>query len=102
MFIENFDKIYGGTFWTSNTMYEIEKDSLVMAPNHHVLRLNPIQGTAHNPMTVVLMKTDKCIKMGIYQDTYLNPIGVKDIPFRYMKGLTDFKILLAATIETYE
>jgi hypothetical protein len=53
-------------------------------------------------MTVVLMKTDKCIKMGIYYDTYLNPIAIKDIPFRYMKGLTDFKILLATTIEPHE
>jgi hypothetical protein len=102
MFIQNFDKIYSETLYTSNTMYEIQKDAMVIAPYHHVFRLNPIQGTAHNPMTVVLMKTDKCIKMGIYQDTYLNPIAIKDIPFRYMKGLTDFKIVLAATIETYE
>jgi hypothetical protein len=102
MFIENFDKIYGETLYTTNTMYEIQKDAMVVAPYHHVFRLNPIQGTAHNPMTVVLMKTDKCIKMGIYYDTYLNPIAIKDIPFRYMKGLTDFKILLATTIEPHE
>ena len=102
MFIENFDRIYGENLYTQNTMYGIQNDALVVAPNHHVLRLNPIQGTAHNPMTVVLMKTDKCIKMGIYYDTYLNPIAIKDIPFRYMKGLNNFKKLLSATIETYE
>jgi hypothetical protein len=102
MFIENFDRIYGENLYTQNTMYEILKDALVIAPNHHVLRLNPIQGTAHNPMTVVLMKTDKCIKMGIYQDTYLNPIVVKDIPFRDIKRFEDFKMVLSKIIETYE
>jgi hypothetical protein len=75
---------------------------MMIAPNHHVLRLNPIQGMAHNPMTVVLMKTDTCIKMGIYQDTYLNPIVVKDIPFRDMKRFENFKMLLATIIESYE
>jgi hypothetical protein len=102
MFIENFDRIYGENLYTQNTMYEIEKDTMMIAPNHHVLRLNPIRGTAHNPMTVVLMKTDKCIKMGIYHDTYLNPIAIKDIPFRDMKRFENFKTLLATIIETYE
>ena len=102
MFIENFDKIYGEHLYTSNTIYEIEKDVMVIAPYHHVLRLNPIQGMAHNPMTVVLMKTYECIKMGVYHDTYLNPILIKDIPFRDMKGLTNFKTLLATIIEPYE
>jgi hypothetical protein len=102
MFIENFDRIYGENLYTQNTMYEIQNDALVIAPNHHVLRLNPIQGKAHNPMTVVLMKTDMCIKMGIYQDTYLNPIAVKDIAFRDMKRFENFKMLLATTIEVYE
>jgi len=102
MFIQNFDKIYSETLYTSNTMYEIQKDVMVIAPHHHVFRLNPIQGTAHNPMTVVLMKTDKCIKMGIYQDTYLNPIVVKDISFRDIKRFEDFKMVLSKIIETYE
>jgi dTDP-4-dehydrorhamnose reductase len=102
MFIENFNKIYGETLYTQNTMYGIQNDALVVAPNHHVLRLNPIQGKAHNPMTVVLMKTDTCIKMGIYQDTYLNPIAVKDIAFIDMKRFENFKMLLATTIEIYE
>jgi hypothetical protein len=53
-------------------------------------------------MTVVLMKTNTCIKMGIYQDTYLNPIVVKDIPFRDMKRFENFKILLAELINQYE
>jgi hypothetical protein len=53
-------------------------------------------------MTVVLMKTDKCIKMGIYQDTYLNPIAVKDILFRDIKRFEDFKMVLSKIIETYE
>jgi hypothetical protein len=53
-------------------------------------------------MTVVLMKTDKCIKMGIYHDTYLNPIAVKEIPFRDMKRFENFKTLLATIIESYE
>jgi hypothetical protein len=102
MFIENFDRIYSEYLYTSNNMYGIEKDTMMIAPNHHVFRLNPIQGMAHNPMTVVLMKTDKCIKIGVYSDTYLNPILVKDIPFRDMKRFENFKTLLATIIEPYE
>jgi hypothetical protein len=102
MFIENFDRIYGEFLYTQDTMYLIEKDTMMIAPNHHVFRLNPTSGKGQNPMTIVLMKTDKCIKMGIYHDTYLNPIAVKDIPFRDMKRFENFKTLLATIIESYE
>jgi dTDP-4-dehydrorhamnose reductase len=102
MFIENFDRIYGEYLYTRDTMYLIEKDTMMIAPNHHILRINPTSGKGQNPMTIVLMKSDKRIKMGVYHDTYLNPIAIKDIPLRDIKRFENFKTLLATTIETYE
>ncbi len=102
MFIGNFDKIYGENLYTQNTMYVVERDTMTIAPLHHILRLNPITGKGQNPMTIVLMKTDKSIKMGVYYDCYLNPILVKEIPFRDIKRFEDFKTLLATLIEPYE
>jgi len=102
MFIVNFDKIYGETLYTQNTMYAVERDAMTVAPLHHILRLNPLSGKGQNPLTIVLMKTDKSIKMGIYADTYLNPILMKEIPFRDVKRFEDFKTLLATLIEPYE
>ena len=102
MFIENFNRIYGENLYTQNTMYGIEKDAMMIAPYHHILRLNPIGGRGQNPLTIVLMKTDECIKIGVYTDTNLNPMLIKDVPFRDMKRFENFKMLLSKIIEPYE
>ena len=102
MFIQNFDKIYGEDLYTQNTMYIVERDTMTIAPLHHILRLNPIKGKGQNPLTIVLMKTDKSIKMGVYADTYMNPILMKEILFRDIKTLSEFKILISTLIEPYE
>jgi hypothetical protein len=102
MFIENFDRIYGENLYTQNTVYVVERDTMTVAPLHHILRLNPIKGKGQNPLTIVLMKTDKSIKMGVYADTYLNPFVMKEIPFRDIKRFEDFKTLLSTTIEPHE
>ncbi len=102
MFIQNFDKIYGEELYTQNTMYVVERDTMTIAPLHHILRLNPIKGKGQNPLTIVLMKTDKSIKMGVYADTYMNPILMKEILFRDIKTLSEFKILISTLIEPYE
>ena len=54
-FIENFDRIYGEKLYTSNTLYKIERDSMTIAPYHHVLRLLPEVGKSSEPKTIVLM-----------------------------------------------
>ncbi len=102
MFIQNFNKIYGEELYTQNTMYVVERDTMTIAPLHHILRLNPIKGKGQNPLTIVLMKTDKSIKMGVYADTYMNPILMKEILFRDIKTLSEFKILISTLIEPYE
>jgi len=53
-------------------------------------------------LTIVLMKTDECIKIGVYTDTNLNPILIKDVPFRDIKKFENFKMLLSKIIEPYE
>jgi len=53
-------------------------------------------------LTIVLMKTDECIKIGVYTDTNLNPILIKDVPFRDIKIFENFKMLLSKIIEPYE
>jgi hypothetical protein len=83
-------------------MYVVERDTMTIAPLHHILRLNPVKGKGQNPLTIVLMKTDTAIKIAVYADTYLNAILMKEISFRDIKKLEDFKTLLATLIEPYE
>jgi hypothetical protein len=102
MFIENFDRIYGEKLYTSNTLYKIEKDTMTIAPLHHTLRLIPEVGKSSEPKTIVLMKTNEGIKIGMYVDRQWSPLFIKDIKFRDIKRFEDFKILLATLIEPYE
>jgi hypothetical protein len=102
MFIENFDKIYGENLHTMATIYSIERDTMTIAPHHHVLRLIPKVGKSNVEKTVVLMKTDSGVKIGIYTDSAWNPILIKEQKFKDIKRLGDFKILLAELINPYE
>jgi hypothetical protein len=102
MFIENFDRIYGEKLYTSNTLYKIEKDTMTIAPLHHTLRLIPEVGKSSEPKTIVLMKTNEGIKIGMYIDREWNPVFIKDTKFRDIKTLSEFKILLSTLIEPYE
>ncbi len=101
-FIENFDRIYGETLYTSNTMYDIQRDTMTIAPSHHVLRLIPKVGKSDIAKTIVLMKTNEGIKIGMYVDGSWNPIFIKEQRFRDIRRFEDFKILLATLIEPYE
>jgi len=101
-FIENFDRIYGENLYTSNTLYKIERDTMTIAPHHHVLRLTPEVGKSSEAKTIVLMKTNEGIKIGMYIDRDWNPMFIKDQKFRDIKRFEDFKILLATLIEPYE
>lgn len=102
MFIENFYRIYGETLYTNNTMYKIERDTMTIAPLHHVLRLIPDIGKSDIPKTIVLMKTNEGIKIGMYVDGSWNPIFIKEQKFRDIKRIENFKTLLATLIEPYE
>jgi len=102
MFIENFDRIYGETLYTNNTMYKIDRDAMTIAPQHHTLRLIPEVGKSSEPKTVVVAKTDEGIKIGVYIDRVWNPILIKIVRFRDIKTLSEFKILLSTLIEPYE
>jgi len=102
MFIENFDRIYGESLYTQNTMYKVEKDTMTIAPHHHTLRLIPEVGKSSEPKTIVLMKTNEGIKIGMYIDREWNPVFIKDTKFRDIKTLSEFKILLSTLIEPYE
>ncbi len=102
MFIENFDRIYGENLYTQNTMYEILKDAMIIAPNHHVLRLIPKVGESGVPKTIVLMKTDEGVKIAMYVDKEWSPVFIKDQKFRDIKTLSEFKILIAELINPYE
>ncbi len=102
MFIENFDRIYGESLYTQNTMYKVEKDTMTIAPHHHTLRLIPEVGKSSEPKTIVLMKTNEGIKIGVYIDREWNPILIKDTRFRDIKTLSEFKILLSTIIEPCE
>ncbi len=101
-FIQNFDKIYGETLYTMDTMYEIQRDTMTIAPTHHTLRLVPKVGKSGVAKTIVLMKTDVGIKIGMYVDNEKNPVFIKDQKFRDIKTLSEFKILLSTLIEPYE
>jgi hypothetical protein len=101
-FIENFDRIYGETLYTPNTMYNVDRDNMTIAPQHHVLRLIPKVGKSTEPKTVVLMKNKNGIKIGMYVDRDCNPVFIKEQRFRDIRRFEDFKILLAKLIEPYE
>ena len=76
MFIENFDKVYGETLYTNDTMYKIDRDDMTIAPHHHILRLVPAVGKSNVAKTIVLMKTDEGVKIGMYVDNEKNTQGV--------------------------
>jgi hypothetical protein len=101
-FIENFDRIYGEKLYTCNTLYKIERDTMTIAPHHHTFHLVPSFGKSNVEKTIVLMKTDDGIKIGMYVDRQWSPIFIKDIKFRDIKRFEDFKILLSTLIEPYE
>lgn len=102
MFIENFDRIYGETLYTMDTRYNIQRDEMTVAPNHHVIRLIPTVGKSSEPKTIVLMKTDNGVKIAMYIDREWTPIFIKDVKFRDIKRFEDFKRLLAELINPYE
>ncbi len=102
MFIENFDRVFGETIHTMHTIYGIERDDMTIAPHHHVLRLIPKVGESGVPKTIVLMKTDNGIKIGMYKDRECNPTFIKEQKFKDIKRFEDFKILLAELINPYE
>ena len=101
-FIENFDRIFGETLYTNDTMYKIERDSMTIAPTHHVFRLVPEVGKSNTPKTIVLMKTNEGIKIAMYVDNDWSPVFIKDQKFRDIKRFTDFQMLLAELINPYE
>ncbi len=101
-FIENFDRIYGETLYTMDTMYNIQRDEMTVAPHHHVIRLIPTVGKSNVAKTIVLMKTDAGVKIGMYVDNEKNPVFIKDQKFRDIKTLSEFKILLSELINPYE
>lgn len=101
-FIENFDRIYGETLYTNDTMYKIDKDDMLTAPYHHAFRLIPTVGKSNTPKTIVLKKTDEGIKIAMYVDTDWSPVFIKEQRFRDIKRFDDFKILLANLINPYE
>jgi hypothetical protein len=102
MFIENFDKVYGETLYTNDTMYKIDRDDMTIAPHHHILRLVPTVGKSNVAKTIVLMKTDEGVKIGMYVDNEKNAVFIKDQKFRDIKTLSEFKILLSELINPYE
>ena len=101
-FIENFDKIYGESLYIMDTMYKIERDTMTIAPTHHVFRLVPKVGKSNTPKTIVLMKTDEGVKIAMYVDNDWSPVFIKDQKFRDIKRFTDFQMLLAELINPYE
>lgn len=101
-FIENFDRIYGETLYTNNTMYKIDRDAMTIALNHHTLRLMPEVGKSNEAKTIVLMKTNDGVKIAMYRDKDWNPVFIKEQKFRDIKTLSEFKILLSTLIEPYE
>lgn len=101
-FIQNFDRIFSQKLHTNDTMYSIEKDWMTLAPKHHVLRLTYLAGVKAEPKTIVLMKTDKGVKIALYYDNQNNPTFIKEQRFRDIRTIDDFKILIGKLIEPYD
>lgn len=101
-FIENFDRIYGETLYTNDTMYKIDRDNMTIAPHHHVFKLIPEVGKSKTTKTIVLMKTNEGIKIGMYDDNDWKPVFIKEQRAGDIRRFEDFKILIATLIEPYE
>lgn len=102
MLVENWDKIYGINFYTNNTMYQIQKDTMTVAPNAHTLRLIPVSGSGSLAFTIVITKMENRIKCGIYVDRHWNPIEISDISRLDLKTIDTFKKFLSYKIQNHE
>jgi hypothetical protein len=103
MLVENWDKIYGINFYTNNTMYEVRKDSMAIAPNAHTLKLIPVSGSGSLAFTIVVTKMQHgVIKCGIYVDSNWNPLEIFEMNRLNLKSIDAFKSLLSAKIPNHE
>lgn len=103
MHIENFNKIYGQVIYTNDTMYDIVKDTMTVAPyNSYTLRLNPMSGKTKNGFTLVITIYENRIRCGIYVDNQWNAIEIFDLSKLDLKSIDTFKKLLSAKIQNYE
>ena len=104
MLIENFDRIYGEIIYTTNTAYEVCKDSILRSSYSHTIRLNPIKGGNQDTkaFTIVISMLDVRIACGIYIDTKWDAIEVFDLSKLDLKRMDTFKKLLSAKIQNHE
>ena len=103
MLIENFDKIYGQVIYTSDTMFEVVKDSMIVSPhNSYTFRLKPISGKTKIDFTLVITVLENRIKCGIYVDGQWNAIEIFDMSKMDLKTIETFKRLVAQKIQNHE
>jgi hypothetical protein len=103
MYIENFDKIYGQVLYTSDTMFEFTKDSMIVAPHSsYTLRLKPVSGTTKHDFTLVITVLENRIKCGIYIDGKWEALEIFDMSRMDLKTIETFKRLVAQKIQNHE
>lgn len=103
MLIENFDKIYGQVIYTSDTMFECCKDTMMVALyNSYTLRLKPISGKTKHDFTLVITVLENRIKCGIYIDGQWNALEIFDMSRMDLKSIDTFKKLMAQKIQNHE
>lgn len=102
MLVENWDKIYGNVLYTSDTMYDLCEDSMVIAPTAHTLRLKPINGKGTQYFSIVVTKIENRMVCGIYIDRDFRPTEVFEISKMDLKTIDTFKKLLSYKIANHE
>ena len=102
MLVENWNKIYGNVLYTPDTMYEFVKDTMTIATESHVVRINPISGKGKEPFTIVVTKAEGRIKCGIYLDKHWNPIEIFEMSRMDLKTMDTLKKLLSYKIANHE
>lgn len=102
MYIENFDKIYGQNLYTSNTMYEVQTDTMKVATNAYTMRLVPTIGTNNKPFTVIITKIKNSIQCGIYVDNHWDALEIFDMSKLDLKTMDTFKKMLSYKIGNHE
>jgi len=102
MLVENFDKIYGQNLYTSNTMYEFQKDLMTIASLAHTMRLVPTIGTNKKPFTIIITKIKNSMQCGIYTDNHWDALEIFDVSRMDLKTMETFKKLLSCKISNHE